>query len=560
VNKIRKLKLFLAFLMVTSVILFSFINCGGKVRFIPATADVAAADGQGTLCTTDGCKAQKSINSMALVANEIKCAICHLNIYGDVYATASSAFTPRADSFGMIFGNIFHGGDITYYPGGTSADGGSIYGNNTDKAHVLMQGQTYFVEGEYNKVNVSTNIPGVAFSVQPTGAAAAQNFIPFKPLALRAAAEAGSGSLSQGSGSSKVLLVDKVYDGNLVLNGVVNKISLNGEVYINGDAIILGNFSGKGTIYVSGNVYIPSDIITDGYSALFKSYVSDVANANNTAIADLNAGASATSAFHIASGNLVIVGNPGKTNASLSDLPTGTLLKNYFAGTVQSDYTTSNHDTTYTSLYTGQTLIGNYGNDNSTRASRSDIVDDYINKLDPLENVNFDLSSRLNVFSWYPNYLKLLKPEFKLKDHAGNSALVCPNMANPKPFLVEAGSVSQIDASIYAATAILGVLGGGDNYVINGGVITQLYSVIGLAGRQLLSYVSGSQASVTFATKTIYELGVVNCPDSTQSAWNLDPTLLNPVNGLSVDSNEIRYDYRLGQGGVGFDTMRSSSY
>lgn len=69
------------------------------------------------------------------------------------------------------------------------------------------------------------------------------------------------GKLVSVPSSSNQSTLNQTYDGNLVLIGTVdNPINLDKDVYVSGDVVIKGYVKGQGTIYAGRNVYLAGDI------------------------------------------------------------------------------------------------------------------------------------------------------------------------------------------------------------------------------------------------------------------------------------------------------------
>lgn len=430
------------------------------------------------------------LSSLAMVADRVDCVMCHLTVYGDLGATADKPFALHNASRAKIYGNVFSNQRITR--------------TVSDPDHVLLE------DGGAVAVSVDKTL-GLGFIVKDQGVNI--SYPSFKADKLKAAAQAGSGKISRNG----AVQVDKVHNGNFVVDANSYDVAISGEIFIDGDLIIFGSrFSGAGTIYANGNIYIPNDILLPGNKALFQSYRDNVAGADNiakTAITDR------VSNLRLAARDFVIIGNPGKTNSATSVvLPPDTRLKNYF---------TKN----FVSYYTGE--------NKSVAFTRNDLIDGFLT-AQTSSNVFATQTERLRVFDWYPEYVSLLKPEFELDQ------TVC---STGKKFRVEIGSVSQIDATLYGAKGIGGVISAGGNILINGGVITKSFSIL-----------TGTPWSIGAGphNRAISNEVYITCP--TGSPFVLGRAAVNPVNSKDVMTSIITYDYRLRNNGAGFNSMRMSGY
>ena len=89
--------------------------------------------------------------------------------------------------------------------------------------------------------------------------------------------------------------------------------------------------------------------------------------------------------------------------------------------------------------------------------------------------------------------------------------------------------------------------------MINGGMITRNFAVLNST-----AFMTQDASPNDYMNKTVWESSK-NCP-GTGVLWRLPSGAINPDNNVAIGINEIRYDYRLGQGGAGFDLMRADGY
>lgn len=477
----------------------------------------------GTQCVGDGCEEITPLNSMGLVADNVECALCHLNIFGDLAATQSNPFALHPSSLSTIFGNVFVNEPIIQ-PDPSDPK----WGTNNDPEHILVQGAVNNVKVHHpSALNFRIYVDNPPVS-----------FVGFNSQGIRTKVGAVGGTIKQNGNT----IVDKIHtsnNGNLFLDGKTSPIQISGEVYIQGDLVIRGRVEGIGTIYVQKNIFIPDNITIDGLLAHFNEFKT---NLNTTDAKAQQMISSGVGALRLAAGRNVFIGQIGRTFlAPGQSLPPDTRLTNYFYGNSQGLHQGSNHNTSYASYYTGETLVSE--DDHFGNRSRTDIVDSFL--LAQIGSIGFDAGSeRLDVFTWLPQYISLLKPEMTFGNFS--STKVC----GTKQFRVPIGAVSRIDAVLYAAQGVGGVVAGGGNFVINGGVITRRLALLGGTGWNL-------KGAFNKRNRTIYETHK-NCPGG--GTWELSSSIVNPDNGLPIHTSEIRYDYRLRNQGAGFDIMRSVDY
>jgi hypothetical protein len=481
-----------------------------------------------------------------MVTNQTRCVLCHINVYGDIASTDSAPFSLHENSKSTIFGNVLANQIITRQT--YNAFTGIFSNTVTDPLHHLMERINDASNTIFTRVAVDQS-PNSTFKIMDgLNGTSTLTFPTFKAGKIR--------SLTTGKiliGTS--VLVNKVFTGNLILDGRSQTIKVDGEVYIDGDLIIQGRFSGIGTIYTRGTIFIPDDVIVENNDTLFASYRADVTHADQKAIQAMNAG---TNALRLASGENIIIGDPGVKpswiNFTTAQLPPDTRLRNYIVNRDNNNYV-------YTSYYSqtvGQSIVSQTSTldqNNNWIAVNRVRMEGTKNFLDAMESMGFaSTAERERAYQIDANYLARLKPEYDL------SAQVC---GTGKNFRVGFGAVSRIDAALYAQKSVGGVITSGGNILINGGVITQNLSLLGGTATDLESIAGGVVPD--FKNRRVPQLFEIykSCSEIVAGGtgeFRLPESTVNPYNGIRVDQSNITYDYRLRNNGPGFEIMRSSTY
>ena len=159
---------------------------------------------------------------MGMLVNDIQCGLCHVDVKGDVISTREVT-APRNDSESHVLGRWL-AADNFDASAWVTADRG-IQSNYSGKEMPL----------------------GTATDSHP-------NFptIDFSTLATKV-----KGTLTL----ENSITINKTFNGNIVLIGTqAQPIVLSGDVYITGDLVLKGYYTGNGTIYASGNIYLPGDL------------------------------------------------------------------------------------------------------------------------------------------------------------------------------------------------------------------------------------------------------------------------------------------------------------
>ncbi len=172
----------------------------------------------------------------AMLVNDLKCAMCHLKVRGDVAST--EAVNDWSDNHAPIADEIATG---NWFAAKTWTD-------KTPKK------KAYPIKVE---LGVKENHRGPELPNTPGTKTPAFPIIDFATADKRM-----SGTLTGFNPADKsAVTVTKVHKGNLVISGTAaNPMTITGSILITGDLVIKGVYSGLGTLYVKGRVYIPADL------------------------------------------------------------------------------------------------------------------------------------------------------------------------------------------------------------------------------------------------------------------------------------------------------------
>ncbi len=220
------------------------------------------------LIAENGDDSKHLVPQFGLLANDLKCGMCHLSINGDVVSTAATVPEPHTDARNkaVVNGAWFASQD---------------YAMSSEAVNVRDGVQKNYRGEEMPK------------DLDKDG----------KPDFPRADFDNLAGKMT-GSVKSNKDSFSKVSSSNVTLIGTdSDPIVLKGEVLVKGDLVISGRYKGIGTIYVTGNAYIPSDLL--GQTSPFP-YSTDKAKAKQHA---KDAVKDRLDALAIASHGSVIVGN-----------------------------------------------------------------------------------------------------------------------------------------------------------------------------------------------------------------------------------------------------------
>ena len=211
---------------------------------------------------------QSAIFELAMLSERTDCMYCHLRVRGDV---------GQLHHMRPGWGDELHGAEPAngWEDGWGSGDTSKVYGSayaarTITQDDLSLGGSTKTINGaEFDEVY--TNYKGDKLPQDQDG-----DDIPDFPAIDRNVAESSAdGSLSGGiiykvnrggsllsvPSTSNLATLNDTFDGNVVLEGTAsNPIDLSGDVYISGDVIIKGYVKGQGAIYAGRNVYVAGDI------------------------------------------------------------------------------------------------------------------------------------------------------------------------------------------------------------------------------------------------------------------------------------------------------------
>lgn len=511
-------------LRISSLVMFSlflmigFQNCS-KVEF-QAASDQAKNSCTGSTCndssntnrlpgnpTEEEIRQQvKAVFNLGLMTRNLACAMCHLDVHGDISGFGTLTF--RNDADGNVLGNIF-GADQKiqhWVSNGTKyVLNQNVVDNVTDPnrvAAVLPELVSFNLDqnsaGIFIKKGEQHNIFPASLTFQGGGglftmtdntaskrdkAAANLVYNPFTKKPVVQASEfpnldlgicraQAKGTITTGNGQilrsplngNQVLLHGaKVADLTIQQNDLYDKncpssktFRVDGDVVIEGDVVLGGCFTGQGTILATGNIYVPDDIKMKD-SAFPYSRTSDQNVLKNEALARAN-----KDMLSIGSNGFVIV------------------------GAIRME------------------VIGHEEQDPIFKAKEAEIKRLYT-WLD---------ASPSNAQTIYES--KMLKKGYKrLKSESGFGS-------------AQTGVVALLETNIYANQGVAVTLTGqwSSNIVINGSVITPNLSMLSAGYNKVHGDLSGNTITV------------------------------NPFNGVNFSTSQINQDFRLKYTELGFQCHR----
>ncbi len=166
-------------------------------------------------------KALKALPKFAMLANQFECGFCHIKIMGDMVST--TAVPPaRNDWVGTVNGNWLINGALNVGQSGAKID---VAGDKKEN---------------YSGPEVPKGIPQISFND----------------------AKAKATGTLKGTSDTGPITISKAITGNTVLIGTDSlPLEIKGDVFVDGDLIIKGRFTGIGTIYATGNIFVPFDLL-----------------------------------------------------------------------------------------------------------------------------------------------------------------------------------------------------------------------------------------------------------------------------------------------------------
>ncbi|MCC6277804.1 MAG: hypothetical protein IT289_07820 [Oligoflexia bacterium] len=483
--------------------------------------------------------------NFGMVSNQTRCVLCHMNVYGDVAATEQTPFSLHENSVSTIYGNVLANQTIirqTY-----NVVTGLFSNTVSDPQHHLLERLLPPDPNPYVRVSVFKG-PGVPFKIVD-GLMNTSSPLSFPSFKINKIRNLVSGKIRV----ANAVKVNKIFNGSLILDGRSQVITLEGEVLIDGDLIIHGRFNGIGTIYVSGNIYIPDDIVVENNSTLFAAYRSNVLTADTKARQAIQ---NNENALRLATGKHIVIGDPGVLPVSANPLtvpfPPDTRLRNYIANRDNSNYVyNSYYGFSLNQVITSESADIVNGTWVPILRSRMEASSNFLRGQESFGFISE--AQRRGVFDLDPNYIARLKPEYDLPVKVCNT---------DKNFRVGFGAVARIDAALYAQQSIGGVVHGGGNIVLNGGVFTQHLGVLGATAPDLEWIYGDPSGNGNRRVLKIYEMKK-QCSDIVAGGvgeFLLSDNIVNPYSGVRIGESAITYDYRLRNNGPGFDIMRRLDY
>lgn len=203
-------------------------------------AKVSENDDEDGFIKTDDGDASVKAPKFAMLLNDVRCAMCHLTIKGDVASTQTvNTWNDDANNAqladhkkNLVMGAWFAAkGFSTTTPAGQAV-------------------QLDVASG------IKTNYMGKELPHDPnTGAAV------FPTLDYGALKAKTKGTVKGKDQAGKAVAITNSTDGNVTLVGTeAAPIELTGDVYVGGDLVIKGWYKGVGSIYVAGRIYIPANL------------------------------------------------------------------------------------------------------------------------------------------------------------------------------------------------------------------------------------------------------------------------------------------------------------
>jgi hypothetical protein len=176
--------------------------------------------------------------SAAILTRTVRCLFCHIRVEGDVGGIDFPLSDMHAASASgvRIFGQLFATGGIPEVfkkgvPGGTP---------------VATAG-------------FSENYKNTGKKIFPKPNAAGEITFPTLQTEVLEKTMLGKMTIPANEISASPITIDKVHRGSLFVDGTKTPFAVNGEVLIDGDLVIKGTYTGRGTIYAA-NIFIIGDV------------------------------------------------------------------------------------------------------------------------------------------------------------------------------------------------------------------------------------------------------------------------------------------------------------
>ncbi len=166
----------------------------------------------------------RRLPKFGMLVNDLQCGLCHVQVIGDVVSTREVE-EPRHDSETWVTGNWFAAASFAAGPW-VHSEGG------------IQENYTGPKLPKDKDSDGKPNFPAIQFS----------------KLADKMLGKVSTGGLFASA-------VARSFKGNLVLIGTRDEpIRIERDVFVDGDLVIKGYYTGNGTIYATGNIYIPADL------------------------------------------------------------------------------------------------------------------------------------------------------------------------------------------------------------------------------------------------------------------------------------------------------------
>lgn len=276
----------------------------------------------------------------AVTGQSMNCVFCHAHIYGNVGEYGSHVDTPPHST--RVYGNWFTAKNQAATIMNTNPTQPLFYKrtmaqmldpaanppsrptdinpdrvmNNLPPMNTILSGVTLNkTQGDYDGPELPWN-PQTKSRTLPK----------FDPRSMRALARGSitGGAISRvpygGSFPGVPTTVDRVVEGNLILDGRTTPLVIQGRVFVTGDVILMGTYTGQGAIYAGRNIYIPQSLRAQNLAPVFNK--TQAANLTMSQVSIPSQGLQISNniwdydRLMLVAANNVIIGNPYPYNAT----------------------------------------------------------------------------------------------------------------------------------------------------------------------------------------------------------------------------------------------------
>ncbi len=221
------------------------------------------------------------IFQLAMLTETVNCMFCHLQVNGDVGALktlrpgwgdeVNATMGARNECWVAADDRCDHGWGSGASNGGSKINGSVYAARDITDDDTVLTGSNKKINGTIVTGNIEVNSKSNKLPKDKDDDGIA-DFPPINREKARASAKGkiNGAAIMIGSSlgttvsnllTSTVTLVDKTYNGNLVLVGTVaNPIDLSGDIFVEGDVVIKGVVKGTGGIYSGRNIYFAGDV------------------------------------------------------------------------------------------------------------------------------------------------------------------------------------------------------------------------------------------------------------------------------------------------------------